>query len=359
MRSRDRGRAMRYHAAPSPPNSVADDRGRSEWTRQRLIDLVRRFEGRRVAVLGDLVADEFVYGDITRISREAPVPILHPPKAPTSSPAARGNAVANLRALGAASRCPWAWWDVTRRDAVCSTPSSSAGIARSDGIRVEAGLRHAVQEPHPGRRRSHAPAADRARRSRRAPARGCTRQVRAGAAPNAASRCWSAPRGFWSPTTGTGRRHPRSSTDCARCATIPVLVDSRARVAQSVPEATGCTPNQEELECALDLEPLSDRAAVEAAAPPAAPHRKPRGRWSRAAPAACRCSSARGPRAHSGLRLGRGGRRHRRRRHRHRRVHAGDSWPERPSCRRRPAVQLRRGSGGDEGRHGDGQCPTR
>ncbi|HXY40179.1 MAG TPA: D-glycero-beta-D-manno-heptose-7-phosphate kinase, partial [Vicinamibacteria bacterium] len=44
--------------------------------RERLSSLVRAFRGRRVLVLADLVADEFVYGRVERISREAPVLIL-------------------------------------------------------------------------------------------------------------------------------------------------------------------------------------------------------------------------------------------------------------------------------------------
>ena len=38
----------------------------------RLLEVVRGFRGRRVAVLGDLIADEFVYGRVARVSREAP-----------------------------------------------------------------------------------------------------------------------------------------------------------------------------------------------------------------------------------------------------------------------------------------------
>ena len=41
-----------------------------------LSSLIRDFTGRNVVVLGDLVADVFVYGEISRISREAPVMIL-------------------------------------------------------------------------------------------------------------------------------------------------------------------------------------------------------------------------------------------------------------------------------------------
>jgi rfaE bifunctional protein kinase chain/domain len=42
----------------------------------RLAGLVDAFRGRRVLVIADLVADEFVYGRVERISREAPVLIL-------------------------------------------------------------------------------------------------------------------------------------------------------------------------------------------------------------------------------------------------------------------------------------------
>jgi bifunctional ADP-heptose synthase (sugar kinase/adenylyltransferase) len=43
---------------------------------ERLLSLVARFRGRRVLVLADLVADEFLSGRVQRVSREAPVLIL-------------------------------------------------------------------------------------------------------------------------------------------------------------------------------------------------------------------------------------------------------------------------------------------
>jgi rfaE bifunctional protein kinase chain/domain len=43
---------------------------------ERLLAVVRRFRGRRLLVLADFVADEFVYGRVQRVSREAPVLIL-------------------------------------------------------------------------------------------------------------------------------------------------------------------------------------------------------------------------------------------------------------------------------------------
>src|SRR2546423_14996419 len=44
--------------------------------RERLLGLVDGFSSRRVLVVGDLIADEFIYGEVSRVSREAPVLIL-------------------------------------------------------------------------------------------------------------------------------------------------------------------------------------------------------------------------------------------------------------------------------------------
>jgi D-glycero-beta-D-manno-heptose-7-phosphate kinase len=69
--------------------------------RNRLSQLLGKFKGRRVAVLGDFVADVFIYGEISRISREAPVLILNH-RDTQVVPGGGANAVHNLRALGAA-----------------------------------------------------------------------------------------------------------------------------------------------------------------------------------------------------------------------------------------------------------------
>jgi rfaE bifunctional protein kinase chain/domain len=66
----------------------------------RLRELLRNFKGKRVVVLGDFVADVFVYGEISRISREAPVLILNH-RDTQVVPGGGANAVHNLRALGA------------------------------------------------------------------------------------------------------------------------------------------------------------------------------------------------------------------------------------------------------------------
>lgn len=65
-----------------------------------LAGLVEEFRGKRVVLFGDFVADEFQYGDITRVSREAPVLILRH-RETQRVPGGGGNAANNLAALGA------------------------------------------------------------------------------------------------------------------------------------------------------------------------------------------------------------------------------------------------------------------
>lgn len=65
----------------------------------RLIKIVESFPKLTITVLGDLVADEFVFGEISRVSREAPVLILkHRDRKVV--PGGGANAVYNLAELG-------------------------------------------------------------------------------------------------------------------------------------------------------------------------------------------------------------------------------------------------------------------
>src|SRR3974390_492584 len=66
---------------------------------ERLQAIVRAFPRVSVTLLADLVADEFVFGEIARVSREAPVLILKH-RERTVVPGGGGNAVMNLAALG-------------------------------------------------------------------------------------------------------------------------------------------------------------------------------------------------------------------------------------------------------------------
>jgi len=67
---------------------------------ERLISIVRRFPQRRILVIGDSVADQFVYGAISRVSREAPVFILRHEQTETV-PGGAANCALNLASLGA------------------------------------------------------------------------------------------------------------------------------------------------------------------------------------------------------------------------------------------------------------------
>jgi rfaE bifunctional protein kinase chain/domain len=65
----------------------------------RLIKIVEAFPNLTVTVMGDLVADEFVFGEISRVSREAPVLILKH-RERTVLPGGAANAANNLADLG-------------------------------------------------------------------------------------------------------------------------------------------------------------------------------------------------------------------------------------------------------------------
>ncbi|MGE0445012.1 MAG: bifunctional heptose 7-phosphate kinase/heptose 1-phosphate adenyltransferase [Vicinamibacterales bacterium] len=68
----------------------------------QLLALIRALGERRVAVIGDAVADEFVYGRVARVSREAPVLILEYDSTQIV-PGGAGNAANNVAALGGAA----------------------------------------------------------------------------------------------------------------------------------------------------------------------------------------------------------------------------------------------------------------
>ena len=62
--------------------------------------LLQRIAGRKVAVLGDVMLDEYLFGEVSRISPEAPVPIVRVVREQAVLGGA-ANVAANLKALGA------------------------------------------------------------------------------------------------------------------------------------------------------------------------------------------------------------------------------------------------------------------
>ncbi len=123
---------------------------------ENLIRFLREFTKRRVTIIGDLVADQFVHGAISRVSREAPVLILRLERTETV-PGGAANCAMNLAALGAKhvtligttgedeaggqmiARLTGAGVDCSR---VISTPS----IRTTTKVRVLAGQMHSTRQ---------------------------------------------------------------------------------------------------------------------------------------------------------------------------------------------------------------------
>lgn len=66
---------------------------------EKLVRIIEQFPKLSITVLGDLIADEFIYGEISRVSREAPVLILRH-RERSVVPGGAGNAIYNLADLG-------------------------------------------------------------------------------------------------------------------------------------------------------------------------------------------------------------------------------------------------------------------
>jgi rfaE bifunctional protein kinase chain/domain len=98
-------RKQRKHPRPAKSSSSgapgkSDIESDASVDLTRLLDLVASFPRQIIGVVGDFVLDEFVSGEISRVSREAPVLILRHRRT-ESYPGGAANAVFNLADLGA------------------------------------------------------------------------------------------------------------------------------------------------------------------------------------------------------------------------------------------------------------------
>jgi D-beta-D-heptose 7-phosphate kinase/D-beta-D-heptose 1-phosphate adenosyltransferase len=75
----------------------------SQLTKNRAAEILRSLRERKVLVLGDVMLDEFVWGDVTRISPEGPVPVVDVRRESVHLGGA-ANVLANLISLGAHGR---------------------------------------------------------------------------------------------------------------------------------------------------------------------------------------------------------------------------------------------------------------
>src|SRR3989338_4713114 len=66
----------------------------------RLKQVISKFNKAKVLVVGDLILDEFIWGNVSRISPEAPVPVVWV-DSENFMPGGASNVANNLRSLGA------------------------------------------------------------------------------------------------------------------------------------------------------------------------------------------------------------------------------------------------------------------
>ncbi len=233
----------------------------SPFGRACLEAILDRFPGRRVAVLGDLVLDEFVLGDIARVSREAPVLILEH-RQTLAVPGGGGNAARNLRALGAIPLVVGVvgqdepgqrLLEVFREEGI-----SSAGVLRARAYATPCKSRIVAGGAHT--RRQQIVRLDRGQRPGALPPQ--WRERLAASLARALGRA----EGLLVADYGYGAATPELVRPWSNRASRVVTVDSRARVA-AFRRVTACTPNQEELERAVDAhEPVESDAALARAA---------------------------------------------------------------------------------------------
>lgn len=229
--------------------------------RERLLATIRALRGRRVLVLADLVADEFVYGRIERVSREAPVLILRHDGTDVRL-GGGANAVSNIRSLGG-TPIPFG---VVGRDAHGRKLRALLRSRRIDArqVRVEAGYATPVKSRI---------LAGGAHSTKQQVVR-IDRATSLADRPAAARRVIAALRRFRAPLDGVlvsdygfGLLTPAvvvAAIAFARRRRIPVTLDSRYALTR-FRGMTAVTPNEAEVEAALGMTIGHDRARLEAA----------------------------------------------------------------------------------------------
>jgi D-glycero-beta-D-manno-heptose-7-phosphate kinase len=227
-----------------------------------LLAVIDSLKERTVAVVGDIVADEFVYGRVARVSREAPVLILEYDSTEVV-PGGGGNAANNVAALGGRAIL--------------------AGVVGRDehGRRLAAALNQRVDHRLVVRATNHHTpvktrilaggihsAKQQVVRIDRAVNGSVTRETRALFERRAFDAAMKADAVLVS-DYGLGLVTPafvaKLRTALKRAGhPIPMLVDSRYRVLE-YRDLTACTPNESEVEHALGVRINDDRAVLERA----------------------------------------------------------------------------------------------
>lgn len=239
------------------------DEVRASGEAERLASIVERFARRKVVVVGDVVADQFLYGEISRVSREAPVLILRHERTETL-PGGAANCAFNLASLGARvalvgtvgnDEAGRALLEKLRAARVsCESLHILEGRRTTTKVRVLAGQAHSTRQQVIRVDYEDAPLAEevevrsrlRARLQREAEDADAViiSDYNYGVADDAMS---------------------EAVRDSVRARAVPVLVDSRFRLS-SFPNFTSATPNEDEVEQLLGRKLKSAQELEEAGA---------------------------------------------------------------------------------------------
>ncbi|HSN15253.1 MAG TPA: PfkB family carbohydrate kinase [Anaeromyxobacteraceae bacterium] len=222
--------------------------------------LVPAFPAAEVVVVGDFVADEYVYGETERISREAPVLIVRYESSELKAGGA-GNAAANLAALGVKVRAVGVVGEDPLGTALLDELEGQgidvAGIVRVKGRQTEAKTR--ILAGGRSTRRQQMIRLDRAPRDPLSPR--VVGQLRA-----SVKRAGRRSQGILASDYGSGAIGPELVEELKRVKRggVPVCVDSRYGL-RSYTHLTMVKPNELELETATGIA-LSQPGGLEKAA---------------------------------------------------------------------------------------------
>ena len=228
-------------------------------TAERLQSLVHAFRARTVVVLGDLLADEFIYGRVERVSREAPVLILRYDQT-IVVPGGAGNAAANVAALGGrAVLTARVGPDDAGRRVIASLPRgvSRDALVRPRGYqtplktRILAGGVHSAKQQVVRIDRIQSSVPDATGRAFLAASRRAIKGADAVLVSDYGS-------GLITPALVETLRRDIARTSRGR--RVPILVDSRYETLR-YHGVTACTPNESEVEQLLGVT-IDDRADV-------------------------------------------------------------------------------------------------
>jgi len=230
----------------------------------RLLSLVDAFASKRVLVVGDLIADEFIYGEVSRVSREAPVLILKY-DATQVVPGGAGNAANNVAALGArASLAGMVGTDPEGKRLMSAFPRTVdlRQVVRASHYRTPVKTRILAGGVHSAKQQ-----VVRIDRETGWPLSADVSEAFARKLAPALAECYAVllsdyGSGLVTPNLALTIRRALEARTPRRA--VPIVVDSRYHLLD-YKGLTACTPNESEVEQALDIEIDDDAEVLEQA----------------------------------------------------------------------------------------------